>query len=455
MKKKATILLMGLLTVAIFNGCGNKDTSKDIAVVDTAVTETQSEQESETVSEAQEEVSTEDDTQGFVLSGYKYESDMNGFYIVSIKGLPLYGMVNSKGDFVIQAEYDEMEFAQNGNILLNLEGKWGVFDTEGKEVLPFEYEEISAGINNYYVKKDGIPMVIDAQGNVVKELDADAIYDKMMGDLYLHKSTRDGYEYEYCGLNGNENELLVEYIDTAQLYRIYKHNLEEGWETVDILDKNGNMIYELTNKKDEASYTVYVLNSSKICAIGKIAFGGASMNQVASTDYCKEYHLYNMETQERSEQEYLKVRAFGKDKIYGEKADGIDVFDTDGNLISSFELTGYDEFWQVGDMFYAQYGSTYRLYNEYGEEVTGERYLDKSGQHAGFKFVRVQNLSGQWGILDKNGKEIIPFGSVSGDDSTYNGSEIITDSIVDDKWYILTEEFDGTLRLNIIDYNNL
>ena len=72
MKKKATILLMGLLTVAIFNGCGNKDTSKDISVVDTAVTETQSEQECETVSEAQEEVNVGDNTQGFVLSSYEW-----------------------------------------------------------------------------------------------------------------------------------------------------------------------------------------------------------------------------------------------------------------------------------------------------------------------------------------------------------------------------------------------
>ena len=41
------------------------------------------------------------------------------------------------------------------------------------------------------------------------------------------------------------------------------------------------------------------------------------------------------------------------------------------------------------------------------------------------------------------------------DYSWYHGSEIIKDSTVDDKWYILTEEVDGTLRLNIIDYNNL
>ncbi len=452
MKKKATILLMGLLTVAIFNGCGNKDTSKDISVADTAMSETQSEQEYETVNEEQEEVNVGDNTQGFALSGYKYESDMNGFYIVSIDGLPLYGMVNSKGDFVIPAEYDEMQFAQNGNVLLKLEGKWGVFDTDGEQVLPFEYDVISAGIDDYYVQKAGMPMIIDAQGNMIKELDADAVYDKMEGDLYLRELSD---EYAYCSLNGNENERWVEYIDTAKLYRIYKWDLEnDSWEKVDILDKDGNLLYELSNRKDEESYTVYVLNSSKICAIGEIPFGGASTNQVASSDDCKEYHLYNMETKERSEQEYLKVRSFGKDKIYGEKEDGIDVFDTEGNLISSFELSGCDKFVQVGDMFYAQYGSTYRIYNEYGKDVTDERYLDVSGQHAGFKFVRVQNLSGQWGVLDKNGKEILPFGSVD-DYSWYNGSEIISDSIVNDKWYILTEEVDGTLRLNIVDYNNL
>ena len=77
-----------------------------------------------------------------------------------------------------------------------------------------------------------------------------------------------------------------------------------------------------------------------------------------------------------------------------------------------------------------------------------------SDYYVGDKFVKVQDLSGQWGVLDKNGKEILPFGSVD-DYSGYNGSDIISDSIIDDKWYILTEKFDGTLQLNVIDYNNL
>lgn len=461
MKKKATILLMGLLTVAIFNGCGNKDTSKDISVVDTAVTETQSEQECETVSEAQEEVSTEDDTQGFVLSGYKFRSEKNGFYIVSIEGLPFYGMVNAKGDFVIPAEYDEMEFAQNGNVLLELEGKWGVFDTEGKEVLPFEYEEISAGINNYYVKKDGMPMVIDSKGNVVKELDAEIIsYDKMVGDLYLHGVALaekiygwgSGYANVFCDLNGDKVQ-WVECFYNTQLYRVYKGDLDNGnWETIDIIDENGDLLYELTNKKDEESYTVHVLNSTKVCSLEKIDFGVASQD-VASTG-SGEYYLYNMEKQERSEQKYSRIGSLGDGKIYGKKEGGIDIFDTDGNLINSFELTGYDDFSKVGEMFVVQYGQTYRVYNENGEELTGERYLNYSNNYVGRAFIKVQNLSGQWGVLDKNGKQILPFGSVD-DYSWYHGSEIIKDGTVDDKWYILTEEVDGTLRLNIIDYNNL
>lgn len=161
-----------------------------------------------------------------------------------------------------------------------------------------------------------------------------------------------------------------------------------------------------------------------------------------------------MEKQERSEQKYSRIGSLGDGKIYGKKEGGIDIFDTDGNLINSFELTGYDDFSKVGEMFVVQYGQTYRVYNENGEELTGERYLNYSNNYVGRAFIKVQNLSGQWGVLDKNGKQILPFGSVD-DYSWYHGSEIIKDSTVDDKWYILTEEVDGTLRLNIIDYNNL
>lgn len=462
MTKKATILLMGLLTVAIFNGCGNKDTSKDISVADTAMSETQSEQEYETVNEEHEEVNVGDNTQGFALSGYKYESDMNGFYIVSIDGLPLYGMVNSKGDFVIPAEYDEMQFAQNGNVLLKLEGKWGVFDTDGEQVLPFEYEVISAGIDDYYVQKAGIQMVIDSKKNILKELDNSIAYDQMMGDLYLHGlgpfelNGISGYQNLVCELNKDDidyNVQWAEYFDDVELYRVYKCDSENAdWETIDILDRSGNLLYEYSNKRDDESYTVHVLNSSKICSLEKIDFGVALRN-ITSTGY-REYYLYNMEKQECNEKKYLDISSLGNDRIYGRTEDSIDIFNTDGNLINSFELAGYDNFLQVGEMFVAQYGQTYRVYNENGEELTGERYLGYSDYYVGDKFVKVQDLSGQWGVLDKNGKEILPFGSVD-DYSGYNGSDIISDSIIDDKWYILTEKFDGTLQLNVIDYNNL
>ena len=73
---------------------------------------------------------------------------------------------------------------------------------------------------------------------------------------------------------------------------------------------------------------------------------------------------------------------------------------------------------------------------------------------SGNKVVSKEKIRYKYIAFDKNGKQILPFGSVD-DYSWYHGSEIIKDSTVDDKWYILTEEVDGTLRLNIIDYNNL
>lgn len=204
----------------------------------------------ESVNSSGESDIVEDDFEGFNLDGYSYEAESNGFYIVSTYGTSLYGLVNSKGDIVIPAEYDEMKFGSNDRVLLKVEGKWGVYDTDGKEVLPFVYDDIAAGVHNYYVKQDGNDMVIDSAGNIVKQLDSGVIYDRMIGDLYLHgriASNGNAVSNAFCDLNGNYDIKWAEYLEDAGLYRVYK-SCEPGgdWETIDIVDENGNCLYEIT-----------------------------------------------------------------------------------------------------------------------------------------------------------------------------------------------------------------
>lgn len=451
MKKMLVILLNVFVAATMFTGCGKQDTSV-LEKNDQESVSVSSEFEKSVNSSGESDI-VEDDFEGFNLDGYSYEAESNGFYIVSTYGTSLYGLVNSKGDIVIPAEYDEMKFGSNDRVLLKVEGKWGVYDTDGKEVLPFVYDDIAAGVHNYYVKQDGNDMVVDSAGNIVKQLDSGVIYDRMIGDLYLHgriASNGNAVSNAFCDLNGNYDIKWAEYLEDAGLYRVYK-SCEPGgdWETIDIVDENGNCLYEITNKaENEASYTAHILNSSKICSLERIEFGFAAQNSNSTSS--NECYIYNLETQERSDTTYEDIGWVGCDEIYGRTSDRIDIFDLDGNLVNSFALTGYDKCVCVGEIFVVQYGETYRIYNETGEEITGgDRYLDYSASSVDGKYIRIQDLSGQWGVLDKNGKEIIPFGYT--DEYSYNGLDIKNESIVNGKLQILTGDDYGTLHLFVLE----
>ena len=69
---------------------------------------------------------------------------------------------------VLPAEYDEMEFVNfEDQILVKLkaEGKWGVYDGTGKEILPMEYDEIQEGNSRYLVTQDDRQKKVDCYGD--------------------------------------------------------------------------------------------------------------------------------------------------------------------------------------------------------------------------------------------------------------------------------------------------
>lgn len=102
----------------------------------------------------------------------------------------MYGLVDAEGNFVIPAEYDEMEFAGRTEdrieVIVKMEGKYGVYDNKNQKVIPMEYDLIRTGEINYLVTKDKTQSVWDFNGNCIKELN-DYGYDSVIGDLYLKK----------------------------------------------------------------------------------------------------------------------------------------------------------------------------------------------------------------------------------------------------------------------------
>jgi hypothetical protein len=96
-----------------------------------------------------------------------------------------------------------------------------------------------------------------------------------------------------------------------------------------------------------------------------------------------------------------------------------------------------------------QYGETWRVYDEDGNDLMGERFQDV--RFIG-EFLELKNMDGECGVIDEKGNVVIPFGDLYevDYDETYQGEEIKAMSAVAGKLYVVTEKTrDDLLNLHI------
>lgn len=80
-------------------------------------------------------------------------------------GKKLYGIMNKKGDIVVECKYLNMILGMGSAAVKHQNGKWGIIDKHGNTVLEFEYEHTNPFKNAIaLVKKDGEEYYIDQKG---------------------------------------------------------------------------------------------------------------------------------------------------------------------------------------------------------------------------------------------------------------------------------------------------
>lgn len=470
--KKRILVLMFVLTIPFsVMGCGGKEEKREeeVSISDSveAINRGSAEKEQteevdnslesiETVSdeniEETPEAELENNMAGFSIGGYTYESGgaaANGYYIVESSKSSLYGLVDAEGNFVIPAEYDEMEFAGSTEdrieVIVKMEGKYGVYDNKNQEVIPMEYDLIKNGGINYLVTKDKTQSVWDFNGNCTKELN-DYGYDSVIGDLYLKKvSLSEGIHY----FDMNENVVDVSEIDyysATEVYRMIKFSENpEKEEAYQLINENGKVLYQVTNHEgDEKTYSILPLNKNMIKIFEKTFFLNTSVSNGFS-------YFYDLKEQKQIDTPYLAISEIANDEFLAKREDGIDIYDEDGNKIHSFELSAYESIQYEYDssLIVVQYGETWRVYDEDGNDLMGERFQDV--RFIG-EFLELKNMDGECGVIDEKGNVVIPFGDLYevDYDETYQGEEIKAMSAVAGKLYIVTEKTrDDLLNLHI------
>lgn len=119
------------------------------------------------------------DKKGKIISSFRYyriEYGYNNQYIVSelqenrIKS----GVIIPNGDIIIDMSYQKIKVLdQNQYLIRSFSGHYGVFSTEGDQILTNKYDDISLTANGeFLLMKDGLVGLADRLGNFINDLNA-------------------------------------------------------------------------------------------------------------------------------------------------------------------------------------------------------------------------------------------------------------------------------------------
>lgn len=481
MKRKTIILSAAFLGLQLLvSGCA-KDNVMDIGTEAGEITENIEKESMKEESEerdaysgtvedtdnlADEDISGGEQPVGFVLTDCEVSVGQNGYYIVESVDTSLYGLVDANGTSILPMEYDDINFSEleNANaVIVYAEGKYGLYDCQGREILPVTYDKIDeGGGERYLVEKDGKQSIIGLDGSLVADLQG--TYEALYGNSFLSaiEMADDGCMYtELYDLDENKIQVSVSKDKKANLGKM-ESIIIDGTELLlvnGIYDMLSSDFYMLLNADGEEVCSVisdqettaersslFSVNSDKILGMKSWSWGSAESSGT--------YYLYNISTQTRSEEEYSSIIDFGEG-IYAQREDGVDLYGRDGNLIRTIEFEENDgiELSIYHSLIVVQYGDTYRVYNSEGKEVTEDRYLDFYSYQ---NHLLVQNLDGEYGMMNEQGEMVIPFGMIQenqdSDQMTYNG-EIWEDGdtdFYDGHLYLLTETNSGMQCLYIL-----
>ena len=125
-----------------------------------------------------------------IIPGERYNAVSDKRLLIPFMAYDMFGFLNSQGQIVIKAQYslyyddcysieDTIRVAKlitfgfsrsNGRVDTYKKYLWGLLNSEGKEILPWDYDDLIRNINNrelFTAKKNGGYAVIDKYGNII------------------------------------------------------------------------------------------------------------------------------------------------------------------------------------------------------------------------------------------------------------------------------------------------
>ena len=364
-------------------------------------------------------------------------------------------IINEKGEtfftnyditeFIINYDKDNVLWYENNVIKVQKDGKYGMINFEGRELLKCEYDSIEAlnGVKNTFIIKKGNKVgVSDSFGNIIVDVEYKEI--KPMGEdnrkefIIINDEDKQG-----VALSNNtiELECLYEEIKPMSINNIYIVKEDGNWKIIDA-DKTVNITEGFNDVTQIAGENFVILENNKYGVINQkgeklipaeydrllYAYGDVF---VAQKD--NKYGVINLQNETKIEFEYdeliyrtdsdLFVGTIGEedpqilDKEFNQKLTGIiSKVDSQRGYIKirtngeykyynfKFEEKQNTEIFPDNTLFLSKKDGKYGYINKQGEVVVDYIYDDATEQNE-YGYVSV-NKGGKWGSLDKDGKVV-------------------------------------------------
>lgn len=300
------------------------------------------------------------------------EDDDKNVYLMVKKNGKMGVIYNKKT--IIECEFQDIEYnSENKTFCAQKNSKFGVYDINGSNIVPVQYDYISYKGNYIYAEQDNLVKYFDQFGKEIHDIEYIEIHstDNVTYNITI---SEDG---NYGIIDGKQNVLVdntYSYIDYA--FDNYFIALRDG--KLGIIDSQDNIIVEFKYDVLQCINGTNIIQG-KISATNTMDIYSKKIQKVATVENAI-INLYD---------DYIEV--------YSEKS--IKYFDFNGKEKTNTQVLKNNELFAIEEN--GKWGMT----DKYGNIVV-ECIYDKVTELNEYGFAGIK-LDGKWGVIDKNGHVVL------------------------------------------------
>ena len=299
--------------------------------------------------------------------------DSNNVYLIASKTGKKGLYKNSKQ--IINCEYQSLEYNEECQLLIaKRNDKYGIFNLEGKQILPVENSEVSIKGIHILATKDNKQTEYDLNGNPVNGVKYKSISATANEDFFITVNQSNRYGL----INKKEVEVIenkyayLEYL-TGQYFAVYSDDNKIG-----VIDSSGKIVLDM-----------------KYDVIQKIK--GSNLVQAILLD-SNQVELYTEDIKQVAIQKNASIY-LSDSYIKLASPDKISYFKLDGTATTSKEI------FPTNEMF-ASVKNGFWGFEDKDGNIKVERKYDSVTEFNEYGFAGIK-LDGKWGVIDKSGNIIV------------------------------------------------